>query len=71
MAKDKANPPAAGGTEFPVKVDRNVYPRPEYRFPDVKVGMTYKDSVAADGTHAPPLNRGVRPHVSVRDRWSC
>jgi len=32
--------------EFPVKVDRNVYPRPEYRFPDVKIGLTYKDSVA-------------------------
>jgi arylsulfatase len=32
--------------EFPVKVDRNVYPRPEYRFPDVKIGTTYKDSVA-------------------------
>jgi len=32
--------------KFPIKVDRNVYPRPEYRFPDVKIGLTYKDSVA-------------------------
>jgi arylsulfatase len=33
-------------SEYPVKVDRNVYPRPEYRFPDVKIGLTYKDSAA-------------------------
>jgi arylsulfatase A-like enzyme len=32
--------------EFPVRVDRNVYPRPEYRFPDVKIATTYQDSVA-------------------------
>jgi hypothetical protein len=32
--------------EFPLRVDRNVYPRPEYRFPDVKIGVTYQDSVA-------------------------
>ena len=31
---------------FPNRVDRNVYPRPEYRFPDVKIGLTYKDSLA-------------------------
>jgi arylsulfatase A-like enzyme len=31
---------------FPNRVDRNVYPRPEYRFPNVKIGLTYKDSVA-------------------------
>jgi len=31
---------------FPIKVDRNVYPRPEYRFPDVKIGLIYKDSLA-------------------------
>jgi arylsulfatase len=30
--------------EFPQRVGRNVYPQPEYRFPDVKVGLTYKDS---------------------------
>ena len=33
-------------SEFPVRVDRNVYPRPEYRYPDVKIGLTYKDSIA-------------------------
>lgn len=27
-------------SDFPVKVDRNVYPRPEHRFPDMKVGLT-------------------------------
>ena len=30
--------------EFPLRVDRNVYPRPEYRFKNVKIGLTYKDS---------------------------
>lgn len=29
---------------FPRKVDRNAYPRPEYRYPKVKIGLTYKDS---------------------------
>lgn len=29
---------------FPVKVDRNVYPRPEYRFPKAKISMFGKDS---------------------------
>lgn len=29
---------------FPVKVDRNVYPRPEYRFPNAKIGLTYETS---------------------------
>ena len=33
-------------TDFPAKVDRNIYPRPEYRFPHVKIGLTYKDSAA-------------------------
>lgn len=33
-------------SEFPVRVDRNVYPRPEYRYPNVKIGVTYKDSIA-------------------------
>jgi len=46
MARSKVNQPEAAGPEFPVRVDRNVYPRPEYRFPDVKIGMTYVDSVA-------------------------
>jgi hypothetical protein len=32
--------------EFRVGVDRNVYSRPEYRFPDVKIGLTYKDPAA-------------------------
>jgi len=43
MAKSE---PTTNNTEFPVRVDRNVYPRPEYRFPDVKIGLTYKDSTA-------------------------
>jgi arylsulfatase len=30
--------------QFPTKVDRNVYPRPEYSFPNAKIGLTYKDS---------------------------
>jgi arylsulfatase len=33
-------------TEFPARVDRNVYPRPEYRYPDAKISTTYADSVA-------------------------
>ena len=33
-------------SKFDTKVDRNVYPRPEHRFPDAKIGFTYKDSVA-------------------------
>jgi arylsulfatase A-like enzyme len=33
-------------SEFPNKVDRNVYPRPEHRFPDAKISATYNDSVA-------------------------
>jgi hypothetical protein len=32
--------------KFPQKVGNNVYPRPEYRYPDVKIGLTHKDSVA-------------------------
>jgi arylsulfatase A-like enzyme len=33
-------------SEFPRKVDRNMYPRPEYRYPNAKIGVTYKDSVS-------------------------
>jgi arylsulfatase A-like enzyme len=33
-------------SDFPRKVDRNMYPRPEYRYPNAKIGVTYKDSVA-------------------------
>ncbi|CAM3269845.1 arylsulfatase [Corallococcus sp. ZKHCc1 1396] len=33
-------------TRFPRRVDRNVYPRPEYRFPKTRIGLTYKDSRA-------------------------
>lgn len=29
---------------FPRYVDRNMYPLPEYRFPNAKIGLTYKDS---------------------------
>ena len=29
---------------FPSKVDRNVYPEPEWRFKDAKIGITYTDS---------------------------
>jgi arylsulfatase len=44
---DKVSPNgSAAGDEFPITVDRNVYPRPEYRFPHVKTGTTYQDSVA-------------------------
>jgi hypothetical protein len=32
--------------EYPIQVDRNVYPRPEYRYPDAKISTTYVDSVA-------------------------
>ena len=34
------------GSSFPVRVDRNVYPRPEYRHADAKISTTYSDSVA-------------------------
>lgn len=37
MARKKKN-------GFPKKVDRNVYPIPEHRFSDAKIGLTYKDS---------------------------
>lgn len=30
--------------EFPIKIDRNVYPEPEYKFKNAKIGITYKDS---------------------------
>lgn len=33
-------------TDFPQRVGNNVYPRPEYRHADAKIGLTYKDSVA-------------------------
>ena len=33
-------------SDFPRKVDRNMYPRPEYRYPNAKIGVTYKDSVS-------------------------
>lgn len=29
---------------FPTKVNRNVYPEPEWRFRDAKIGLTYKES---------------------------
>ena len=29
---------------FPRQVDRNVYPPPEYRFPDARIGLTYESS---------------------------
>src|SRR5262245_16893201 len=29
---------------FPVKVDRNHYPQPEYRYPNAKISTTFKDS---------------------------
>lgn len=31
---------------FPLRVDHTVYPRPEYRFPKARIGLTYKDSRA-------------------------
>jgi arylsulfatase len=34
------------GKEFPNRVDHNVYPKPEWRFPNAKIGMTFKDSEA-------------------------
>jgi arylsulfatase len=30
--------------QFPSRVDRNVYPRPEYRYPNAKISTTYADS---------------------------
>jgi arylsulfatase A-like enzyme len=33
-------------TAFPNRVDRNVYPRPEYRFADARIGTTYEESIA-------------------------
>lgn len=32
--------------QFPLHVDRDVYPRPEYRHSDAKISTTYTDSVA-------------------------
>ena len=32
--------------KFVTRVDRNVYPRPEYRHPEAKISTTYNDSVA-------------------------
>ena len=32
--------------EFPLKKDRNVYPEPEWNFPNAEIGLTYKDSKA-------------------------
>ncbi len=32
--------------DYPGKVDRNVYPEPEWRFPNAKISLTYKNSVA-------------------------
>ncbi|MGZ0712717.1 hypothetical protein ACWPKO_30695 (plasmid) [Coraliomargarita sp. W4R53] len=34
------------GSTFPRKVDRDTYPRPEYRFPNVKVETYATDSTA-------------------------
>src|SRR5262245_3827808 len=42
----RASDSATKDSAFPVRVDRNVYPRPEYRFPHVKTGLTYNDSTA-------------------------
>jgi arylsulfatase len=35
---------AADNPAFPVKVDEAVYPPAEYRYPNAKIGVTYKDS---------------------------
>src|SRR5262249_37499548 len=35
---------AADNPAFPVKVNDSVYPPPEYRYPNAKIGVTYKDS---------------------------
>src|SRR5262245_43788801 len=35
---------AADNPAFPVKVNESVYPPPEYRYPNAKIGVTYKDS---------------------------
>lgn len=32
--------------DFPVKREHNVYPTPEWRFPNAKIGLTYKESEA-------------------------
>src|SRR5262245_2519378 len=41
--KAKADNPAPA-KPFPVKVDRNNYPQPEYRYPNAKISTTFKDS---------------------------
>ena len=33
-----------GAIDFPVKVDRDHYPVPEYRYPNAKIGITAADS---------------------------
>ncbi len=48
--------------KFPEKVGNNVYPRPEYRYPDAKLGLTHKDSVAdfpkpQQVPEVPPISR--------------
>jgi arylsulfatase A-like enzyme len=40
---DNGNPKSQS-KDYPIKVDRNVYPRPEYRFPDAKIGLTFATS---------------------------
>src|SRR5690606_31917625 len=45
MALNDENPtPDQPEASFPTKVDRNVYPLPEYRFPDARIGMSYLQS---------------------------
>ena len=44
---------AQSDAEFPIAVDRDTYPRPEWRYPNGRIGATYADSVA---DFPPPVN---------------
>lgn len=44
QSQAQAQPQAQSGSQFGTKVDRNVYPRPEFKFPNAKIGMTYQTS---------------------------
>src|SRR5262245_59842286 len=45
LGKDRAKADRADSANpFPVKVDRNHYPQPEYRYPNARISTTFKDS---------------------------
>ncbi|HKP97039.1 MAG TPA: arylsulfatase [Fibrobacteria bacterium] len=61
MARKQPSHDPREQSQFPIKVDRNVYPRPEYRFPDAKIGMTYESSKP----DFPPPNRAPEGSPNV------